>query len=279
MADAEQILNKSLMRSLRVIEALVDHGGPMRLQRVAAAARIPESTALRILSTLTANGYASQDPDTRRYALTLKLAYLGSRINARLNIREAARPFLNRLSRTCGESSCLAIEQDRVAVYIDYVEGPDKLLKTLHHIGRTAPLHCTGVGKTLLLNFSVADLNRYIEIKGLAPLTQNSIRDKDRLIQAIAAVRIAGCAVDDEECEMGVRCVAAPVQDPTGKVIAGISVTGPASRLSDRRLPAVKRHVIAAARQLSQRVCGDAVENECSTKAPAVNQPATQRPR
>ena len=119
------------------------------------------------------------------------------------------------------------------------------------------PLHCTGVGKTLMLNFSADKLDRYIREKGLIRLTENSIQDKGRLLEEIARVRDAGFAVDDEECETGVRCVAAPIKDCLGKVIASVSVTGPSSRLSDKRLEAVKKHVTAGALDISRHFNGE----------------------
>jgi DNA-binding IclR family transcriptional regulator len=257
MQAVQQLVNKSLDRSLRIIETLANHNGPMKLQRIAETTAIPESTVLRILSTLVVNGFALQDPDTKRYFLTLKLSYLGSRVSSQLNIRDVVRPFLVELSENCHESACLAIEQDLMAVYIDYVEGPDKLLRTLHHIGRMAPLHCTGVGKTLMINFSAKDLDRYTRIKGLTPLTEHSIKSKDLLIVELATIRRTGWAVDDEECEKGVRCIAAPIKDYMDKVIASISVTGPSSRLTDNRLEEIKQHVTASANQISRHYGGD----------------------
>jgi DNA-binding IclR family transcriptional regulator len=242
--DVDQFYNKSLNRALRIIELLAHNKGPMKLQLIAEKTKIPESTVLRILNTLITNKYAQQDSDTKKYFLSLKFSYIGNLISSQLSIRDVVKPFLVELSEKSRESTCLAVEQDAMAVYIDYVDGPDSLLKTLHLIGRAAPLHCTGVGKSLLLNYSAEDLDRYIKKKGLEPLTEHSIKTKEQLVHEIEKVKSQGYAIDDEECEDGVRCVAAPVRDYMGKVIASISVTGPKSRLTMERVEVVKDYIV-----------------------------------
>jgi len=253
MNDEEQINNKSLNRALKIIELLARNKVPMKLKNIAEKTEIPESTVLRVLNTLILNKYAQQDYDTKKYFLTLKFSYIGNLISSQMNIRDVVKPFLVELSEKSNESACLAIEQDSMAVYIDFVDGPDSLLRTLHLIGRAAPLHCTGVGKSLLLNYSGEEINRYIERKGLVPLTENSIKTKEQLILEIEKVRSQGYAVDDEECEEGVRCVAAPVKDYMGKVIASISVTGPSSRLTRKRIKVIKDYVINITEKISPK--------------------------
>ena len=255
MKDDNQNINKSLKRSLKIIELLAHNKGPMKLQNIAAKTKIPESTVSRILNTLTLKKYAQQDYDTKKYFLTLKLSYMGNLISSQISIRDIVKPFLDELAAKSKESACLAIEQDCMAVYIDFVDGPDSLLRTLHHIGTAAPLHCTGVGKSLLLNYSGNEIDRYIKEKGLISLTENSIKTKEQLILEIEKVKSQGYAVDDEECEKGVRCVAAPINDYMGKVIASISVTGPSSRLSTNRIEVIKNYVIDTAEKISKKYC------------------------
>jgi len=249
----EQVSNKTLTRALRIIELLAHSKKPMQLQGIAEKTGIPESSVLRTLHTLILNKYAHQDTDTKKYFLTLKFSYIGDLISSQMSMRDMVKPYLVTLSEECGESACLAIERDYTAVYIDFVEGPNSLLKTLHHIGRTAPLHCTGVGKCLLLNYSADSIDRYIEKKGLRPFTGNSIREKPQLIREIEKVRSQGYAIDDEECEQGVRCVAAPITDYMEKIIASVSITGPSSRLTKDRIETIKDRVIDAARSISEK--------------------------
>jgi IclR family KDG regulon transcriptional repressor len=249
--DLDQLQNKSLNRAIRIVELLANNRGPMKLQSIAEKTKIPESTVFRIMNTLIKNKYSLQDSDTKKYSLSMKLAYIGSLVSSRLSIRDMARPFLVELSEESRESACLAVEQDAMAVYIDYVDGPGSLLKTLHLIGRAAPLHCTGVGKNLLLNYSAEDLDRYVAARGLKPLTVHSITTKEQLVREIEKARAQGYAMDDEECEEGVSCIAIPLRDYMGKVIASISVTGPKSRLTKEKVEAVKGYILEIKERLS----------------------------
>jgi DNA-binding IclR family transcriptional regulator len=248
--------SKTLERALRVIEVLAGNKEPMRLQNLSVKAGIPESTVMRIVNTLAKAKYAEQDEDTKRYFLTFRLSYLGNLISSRMEIREIVRPMLVELSAQCGESSCLAIERNSMAVYIDYVDGPDSLLQTLHHIGREAPLHCTGVGKNLLLNYSAEDIDRYVRKTKLEPLTPHSISAKEQLIRELHKVKALGYAIDNEECELGVKCVAGPLWDCMGKIFASISVTGPASRMSPKRLEEIRDRVVNTAQRISTKLSG-----------------------
>ena len=249
--NKDQLITKSLDRALKIIETIAYNKTPIRIQDIVKKTKIPESTIFRILNTLIKNKYVIQEPNTKKYFLTFKITYLGNLISSSLNIRDIAKPYLLKLSEKSKESASLVIEQDSQAVYIDFVEGPDKLLKTLSHIGRSAPLHCTAVGKCLLLNYSAEMLQRYIERKGLIKLAKNTITKKEDLIQEIRKVKMQGYAVDSEECEEGVMCVAAPIYDFMGKVIASVSVTGPSTRLTNEYIKKVKDYVIEAAKSIS----------------------------
>ena len=137
-------------------------------------------------------------------------------------------------------------------VYIDVVDGPDSMLKILQRIGKRAPLHSTGIGKLLLLNYTGKQLNEFIARKGLQALTPNTLVTKEALIHKLEEIRQLGYALDDEECELGTRCVAAPVRDYTGRIIAGVSISGPISRLSMERISVVAPVVVETADKLSR---------------------------
>ena len=226
----------------------------MRLQDISKEIRVPSSTVLRFLNTLMKHDYVSQEPQTSRYFLTLKLCEIGQLISAQMSIRDIVRPYLVALSEKCQESACLAVEQDNLVVYIDVVEGPDSMLKTLQRIGKRAPLHSTGVGKTLLLDFSEERLNQLIRDQGLKAITKNTLTTKQKLLCELARVREQGYAVDNEECEYGVKCVAAPLKDYSGKIAASISVSGPLSRLPDEKIDFIKERVLETSRKISKHL-------------------------
>ena len=244
--------NQSVLRALSIIEKMAEHTGPIRLQDLAKKINLPSSTCLRYLNTLITKKYIKHDPIMLQYYLTMKLPYLGSHVVSQLKIQRIARPYLIELSKACQESACLAILQDLVVVYIDVVEGPDHILRTLQRIGKIAPAHCTGVGKCLLMQFSDRELDDYISSKGLTTLTRNTITSRRRLIKELELARMRGFALDNEECENHVRCVAAPVRDCTGKIVASISISGPSFRLISKKLELVKNLVKNTAHEISE---------------------------
>ena len=119
-------------------------------------------------------------------------------------------------------------------VYTDVVDGPDNMLRIMQRIGKKAPLHSTGIGKLLLLNYSNKQLNELIATKGLTALTPNTLVSREALVERLEQIRRQGYALDDEECELGARCVAAPVRDYTG-----ISISGPVSRLTKEHIQVI----------------------------------------
>jgi DNA-binding IclR family transcriptional regulator len=254
MVDQTIAPNRSIIRALQIVELLAHTDGQMRLLDISKRSGMGQSSAFRILNTLVGMKYVEQDLDSKKYSLTMKWSYIGNLVSAKLSMRDVARPILADLSRKTGESVSLVIEQDSTAVYIDCISGRDNLFRTLHLIGKAAPLHCTATGKCLLLNYSSSEIDHYVESKRLKSLTKKSIRTRDELAQQIAVTRSRGFAVDDEECEEGVRCVAAPIKDDMGKVVASTSVTGPSSRLTKARIRSIKNLVIEAADEIAQRI-------------------------
>lgn len=245
-------VNQSVEKVIQIIEVMAREGSPMRLQDIALKTDMPASTALRMVNTLLVYGYINQNPDTLRYSLSLKFAQIGSIVSSQVSISQLAHPLLVELSRRCHESCCLGVEEGMELIYTDVIDGPDNMLKIMQRIGKRAPLHSTGIGKLLLLNYSREQLRELIRVKGLSPLTPNTVCTEETLLERLAQVRAQGYALDDEECELGARCVAAPVYDYTGRVVAGISVSGPASRLSLERIAVIAPVVKDTAKRISK---------------------------
>lgn len=246
--------NQSVEKVLQIIETMAKNREPLRLQDVALMVDMPASTTLRFLNTLMKQGYVNQDPLTSRYFLTLKFTYIGSLVNSQISIRDIAHPYLTELSKKCNESVCLGIEQDMEIVYIDVIDGPDGMLKITQRIGKLAPIHSTGIGKLLLLNYDMKQLDRIIAIKGLKALTPNTITSKNELLKELETIKTQGYALDDEECELGARCISAGIKDYTGKYVAGISVSGPTTRLTMENIKTIKNVVIEIADKISEQL-------------------------
>lgn len=240
MAIAKEKLtlkNKSAVKALDVIEFIASNKNePMRLQDIASGLSMNVSTVLRFLTALHECGYVQQDPDTLRYNLTFKICSISNKVSSNLRLYDIALPVMKKIASKMNESVCLAVEQDMSVVYIGIVNGPDQMLRTMNRIGNRAPLHCTGVGKLLLLNHSEEYIDKMIAIKGLPVYTTNTISTKEALMKELDDVHRKRHAYDNEECEIGARCIAVPIFDYTQKIIACISVTGTIFRMTDEKL-------------------------------------------
>ncbi len=246
--------NQSLEKALQIIEFMAASRKPCRLQDIAEALEYPASTVIRYLATLTACRYVKQDAETLRYSLTFKLSKLGNMVSAQYNIRDVVKPYLEELVDRIGESACLAIEEHHKAVYVDVASGPDNALRVMQRIGKEAPLHCTGVGKLMLLNYDRVDLDQIVEEEGLQRLTHNTITTREHLLEELEKVTGDGYAIDDEECEIGARCVAAPIRDFSARIVACISVSGPVSRMSLQKIPQIIAQVTETANRISMEL-------------------------
>lgn len=247
-------LNQSAEKTMRILELLANSGHPMRLLDISTALELNPSTASRFLSTLNAMGYVEQEQEFSRYYLTYKLCRIANNIQNNLSLNTCASPYLHRLALDLGESVCLAIEESQQVVYIDVASGPDQIVKGMQRIGRIAPLHCTGIGKLLLLNYTYADLVNLHNQKDFTRFTANTITDIDSLFQCLETARRNGYALDDEECEIGARCVALPIYDYTNNIIAGFSVTGPASRITDAFIETHLPRLFKTSQDISHRL-------------------------
>jgi len=134
------------------------------------------------------------------------------------------------------ESAHLVQAERGKIVYIDNVTDATQSLRIRQYIGRTAPMYCTGVGKLFMTEFSEAQMEDYVRDNGLPRLTEYTLCTKEDLLQAVEFSRRYGYALDNQECEIGVRCVAVPVRDFSGKIVAGLSISGPTSRVTDEAI-------------------------------------------
>ena len=225
---------KSLARGLRALDLLlasVDVG----TVEVASALGIDKGAASRLLQTLVVAGYAMQGPG-RRYQAGPKLRARTAQpmLPGSASIRERARPLLERVHDASGETAHLAIRADDRVLYLDKVET-DLPLRVDRPVGTLSPLHCTALGK-IFLAYGEAPLPR-----ALAGFTTQTAVDLDSLRAGLKKIVEQGYAIDDEEFALGIRCVAAPLRDSMGRVVAAIGISGPAARVTPKHLPAFGR--------------------------------------
>ena len=247
--------NQSVEKAMRLIETLAKSVSPMTLKAVASEADMPAPTAVRFLGTLEDLGYVSRDPITKAYYLSTKFAYLGNRAQDQNSMLSLVHPILSRLCADCGESACLGVEQNGAIVYLDVVrseENPNG--QTARYIGNLAPMYCTGIGKVLLSAYDEDALCGYLNHTTLSRYTAKTIVYPDELRRELGMIRARGYAVDNEECELGKVCVAAPILNFSNRTIAAVSVTGPLERMDEARLEKIIPYVIDAAERASARL-------------------------
>lgn len=246
--------NQSTEKLLLLMETMSMLNEPVRLHDLSGMVGMNASTVLRFLAPLQRRGYVAQDAENNRYYMTFKLCGVAHNIRSRLNVRNIAMPFMRNMAQIFKESTNLSVEDDMAVMYIEVVGGPSKTLMTMQRIGHIAPMHCTGVGKLFLLEYDAQRLDQFIAVKGLPRFTPNTITDKESLLLELDGIRNRGYAFDNEECEEGARCIAAPIRDFTGAVAACVSVSGPATRMTDEHIYANLPFLLEATEQISYRL-------------------------
>lgn len=242
----------SVRNAARLLVAFSLERPELGVTELSRALGLGKSTVHRLVSTLAAFGLVELNPETRKYRLGLKLIELGTVRLAQIELREQARPYLRRLSAQTQETVHLAILDEAAVIYIEKIESPQPL-RVSSWVGKRNPAYCTGVGKTLLAYQPAATIEELVA-SGLMAHTPTTLTDPARLRAELAAIRTRGYALDNEEFQVGVRCVAAPVRDWTGQVVAALSVTAPAQRMSGSRAASLVTPVIETAAEISRQM-------------------------
>lgn len=243
---------KSLRKAIRVLECFSLREPRLPFSEIARRAQLPPSTAHRILATLREAGIVEQEGDRDQYRLGLKLFEFGSMVLANMELHREALPFIEELSRESGETVHLGVFDGSQVVSIEKMDSPHGLASQVT-IGKGAPAYCTAVGKALLA-FQPESTVDHVCRPGLARYTPQTIADPAKLRRELERVRALGYAVDDREHQPDVRCVAAPIRDHTGSVIASMSVSGPATRIPKERVFPLAARVKEVAAKLSARL-------------------------
>jgi IclR family transcriptional regulator, KDG regulon repressor len=238
---------QTLARGLIILERLSEAPDGLGITELAEEFGVDKGSMSRLLQTLAIYGFAEKDESSRKYILGPQIVRLSRIVLTRMPLRETAKPFLKDLVAATGECAHLAIAAQRQALYIDQEESPSSLRVTTG-VGTLAPLHCTALGKVLMA-FSHTPLPDKPKA-----FTVRTITDPGMLQHHLELVRNQGYAIDDEEYEIGVRCVAVPVFDYRDKCVAAIGISGPTSRLSLEILPKAAQAVQDIGKALSLRL-------------------------
>jgi DNA-binding IclR family transcriptional regulator len=238
-------------KALRILELLGD--GELRLVDLSSRLGEHKSTVQRLLTTLQARGFVRQDGDSKRYSLGLKILLLASAKLADMDPREAALEPMQRLGDLTKETIHLSVYDEPHIEYIDKIESTFPV-RMYARVGARAESYCTGVGKALIAHLGAYEFERYLQKVSFTQFTPNTITSAKELREELARIRAQGYALDLEEHEEGVRCVAAQIFGLDGRVAGSISIAAPAFRKSEDDIRALAPAVMGAARRVSENL-------------------------
>jgi len=242
---------RSLGRGLDVLAMLAEARDGVGVSEVASSLSVDKSTAFRLLSTLVRDGFAVQDEDSRRYRAGMRIVQLSARVLERTELREVAVPWVKRLQKVTGESAHLAVLAQGKAVYI-HKETSGSGLNVNTEVGRRAPLHCSAIGKALVAELPASELETMLPAQEMTRYTPRTMTTLRELAPHLEVTQSRGYAVDDEEFEPGVRCVAAAIRGHSGRVEAAVGVSGPSFRVTLERIPSLGAIVAETASEISR---------------------------
>lgn len=242
---------QSVSRALDLLDAVVRSEGSVGVSELAASSGLPVGTVHRLLGALTVKGYVRHDPEARRYSVGHAALELGGRIRQRNGLPDQAEPYLRELVELTGESANLAILDGEAAMYVAHVAS-SRTVRMFTEAGNRAPLHASGTGKVLLASLPDERRDVLLDLLALERHTPQTITDQGELLRELDRVRRSGVALDNGEFEEGVSCIAVPVRDVSGGVVAAISVSGPASRLTRARAESLAPRIRDVAAEFSR---------------------------
>jgi DNA-binding IclR family transcriptional regulator len=242
----------SVANSLRLLKSFSGGQNELGITTLASRLGLAKSTVHRLAATLTGAGFLEQNVDTGKYRLGLALFELGALVRRRMDVANEARPQLRELLEKTGETVQLGIIDQSSVLYVYEMESR-RAIRMAAAVGGRAPLHCTAVGKVLLA-FQSPEYVKELVDRGLTPLTDNTITKRDPFLAMLKEVRARDYAIDDEESEIGLRAIAAPVRNQRGAVIAALGVAAPVQRMTKKVMQNCVPIVVATASAVSQRL-------------------------
>ncbi len=238
----EKKIIQSIDRALQVLELFSLEKPEWGITEISKNLNIYKSNVHNILTTLVERGFVIKDSKTDKYKLGIKFFELGSVVIKNMDLRKIAHPHIEKLSKEFNETVHLGVLDKGRVISIEREESGQSLSPRIF-IGKRAPLHCTAVGKAIMAYLSEDEVSLIVKEKGLEKYTENTIIDREKLEKEFLKIRKQGYAVDNMEHEEGVRCVAGPIRDHTGEVIASMSVSGPAFRINENNISNIAKKV------------------------------------
>lgn len=251
MEENLRYLSQSIQRAIDILLAFTPAEPEWGITELSETLDLPKSTVHRLVVNLEMRGLLERDPATEKYRLGVRLFELGTRVWHSIDLQEKARPHLEELARQTRETTVLSILSGGEALYLDKVDST-RAVRAANFVGQRRPLHCTAVGRVLLAWLPHHEVVRTVEQKGLAPRTPNTITEPARLYEELAVIREQHYAIDDEEFEEDLCCVATPIMDHTGAVVAAIGISGPTTRVNSTTLLGLIELMLSTAEAISK---------------------------
>ena len=244
---------QSAERIFQILEMLAENG-EMGLMELSAALDLHKSTVHRLLMSLIYMGYAKQNEQTQKYMLTYKLVNTAGKILERTDILQIAKPFMERLSDISGETVHLVQREGNHILYISKIEAKVGTIRMVSHVGMVHPMYCSGVGKAIMATLSEKEVKAIWEESVIEKRTEKTITEYSQMLTTLEEVRRKGYALDDEENEEGVRCIAACLRSYGKNVKYAFSISGPVSRMTMERVEELAVHVKKVQAELSREL-------------------------
>lgn len=224
--------SSSVERVLAILEYMAKKRGEIGVGEISSALGLPKSTTHRLLESLKARNFVEQVQISDKYEIGVKAIEVG--MSGLKNWIDIASVYVRQMSKELGETSFIAVYDNGHIVYVYKAEGWQSVI-TNAQLGTSKSIHSTGLGKAIVSNFDLAEVDKILSIKGMPKYTENTITDRQRFLEELSLVRELGYAQDDEEAENGLTCFAVPIYTYTGQVKAAISVAGPTERITKQK--------------------------------------------
>lgn len=243
---------QSVDRAIQILKLFSEDRKEMKLTEIANELDLNKSTVYGILSTLKYHGLIDQDEKTQKYRLGLYLMRLGNLVANSIDVINIAHPIIEEVSHRLNETVHLSKLDRLEIVYLDKVES-NQSIRISTAIGTRKPAYCTGMGKVLLAFSDLNEVEKSLPDK-LQAFTPNTVIDKKVLLEELRDIKKIGYAIDREESEIGLMCIAAPIFDYNGEVKYALSVSGPTPRITEERLEKIINIAKDAARKISYKL-------------------------
>lgn len=244
-----------IARSLKILEIIPEKEEGFGVLELAKRVGLPNSTVHRLLNALKKYGYIMQDPSSGKYKLGYKILSLAKKVLENQNLKNISLPYLKKLMQKTGETAHLIIFNGEDAICIESVE-PSSNMRICSPIGEINPLHCTAVGKVILAHLPGEEKKAFLK-KRLQKYTANTVTFTKKLTEELDAVRKDGYALDREEYQLGIRCIAAPVVDISGKVSASVGISYPSFRVDRVKEKEFIQYLKETCQQINKFCSGD----------------------